>query len=378
MAHTPDQPAGLSATQLAELAKVLDAHYALRGARFTQLGGELDLNYRVTDHAGAHRFLRASPAPLDRPAIAWQDAVLGALEQRPLSVASPRLLPTRSGEAGAAVVLDGSWAGLVRLTTWIGGRDVSEFGATDAAYRRQLGGLAAEVVDSLAVLNDRAAGSPGHHWLIERAGDSIRATIAAVTDPLQRALIERALDGFDAVAHVLPELPRTTVHQDLHDFNLLGERGAGDALRITGVVDFNDAVFTIRVAELAVAAAYATLRQDDPVAAFCDVVGGYLERAALTEAELDVVFPLAVARLAVNASTWTERSLGENAAYARARMAATWPALERLLAEPAPRMAERITALPRGVAPEPPTPASATPALPTPSPTTSAPTTPAG
>lgn len=344
MAHTPDHPAGLNEAQLAELASVLEVHYGLRGARFTQLGGELDLNYRVTDHTGAHRFLRASPAPLDRSAIEWQDAVLRALEQRPLSVASPRLLPARSGEPGVHVTLGGAWAGLIRVTTWIGGRDVSEFGATGTAYRRQLGSLAAEVVDRLAVLNDRAAGSPGHHWLIERAGDAIRATMPAVTDPVQRALIERALAGFDAIAHLLPALPRTTVHQDLHDFNLLGERGADDALRITGVVDFNDAVFTLRVAELAVAAAYATLRQDDPAAAFCDVVGGYLERVALTEAELDVVFPLAVARLAVNASTWTERSVGENASYARARMAATWPALERLLEESAPRMAERVAA----------------------------------
>ncbi|WP_164512881.1 phosphotransferase, partial [Leucobacter chromiireducens] len=333
---------GLSEAQLTELGGLLATHYGVRGARFTRLGGELDLNYRVTDDAGAHTFLRASPAPLDHAAIAWQDAVLRALDDRPLPVASPRLRATGAGEAGLPVVLGGEWSGLLRLTSWIGGREVSEFGAADAGYRRQLGGLAAAVVDRLAVLNGAAAASPGHHWLAERAGDSIRATVAAVTDPGQRELIDRACAGFDAVASLLPELPRSVVHQDLHDFNLLAERTRAGALRITGVVDFNDAVFTVRVAELAVAAAYAALRQADPARAFLEVVGGYLERATLTPDEVVALFPLAVARLAVNASTWTARSRGENAAYARARMAATWPALAALVAVPAGEMAARV------------------------------------
>ena len=329
-----DERKTLSKAEQSQLSTIVAERYGHEFVSFAPLGGELDLNFRATTASGSHIFLRLTPASFDQGAVEWQNAVLQQLARTPLSVAAPRLLPSLEEAPCVPVTLTEDEPWLLRLTTWIDGTSVSELGETDRAFRLQLGSLAAEVVNRLAPLNACGSGHHEHHWMAERAGDSLRDTMDAARDPRQRAMLETSFEWFTEVEAQLDGLPRTVVHQDLHDFNLLGERDASGFARIVGVVDFNDAVHTVRVAELAVAAVYAALRQEDAFEAFSDVVDGYLSVAELTPSELDVLFPLGVARLAVNASTWTQRALGDNAEYANARMAATWPALEQLLQVP--------------------------------------------
>jgi len=47
-----------------------------------------------------------------------------------------------------------------------------------------------------------------------------------------------------------------------------------------------------------------------------------------------VLFPMAAARLCVNAVTWTARSAGQESGYGQARMRHTWPTIQRLAAIP--------------------------------------------
>ena len=109
-------------------------------------------------------------------------------------------------------------------------------------------------------------------------------------------------------------------------------RSAGTT--ISGVLDFGDVLHTARVSELAIAVAYAMLRKPDPLLAAADVVRGYCELAPLTDDELAAVFPIAAARLCVNALTWTARA-GSNGEYARLRMRHTWPTIRATRDDPA-------------------------------------------
>ncbi|MEV8337790.1 phosphotransferase [Leucobacter sp. NPDC077196] len=328
------------------LAAVLDEHFDVEVAHWQRLGGELDINYRATLADGGARFVRLSPTPLDEATFAWQNAVLEQLEERPLPVATPVLQRAADGSVAKPFVARDGRALRARVTSWVAGTSVAELGGTDAACRRSLGALAAEVPRSLHPLVERHDGQNLHHWMADRAGDSIRSTWDAVVDPARRALLEKALRRFDVIEPMLSTLPRAVVHQDLHDFNLLAERRQDGTVSIVGIVDFNDAVETVRIAELAVAAAYAALRQGDAFAAFADVVSGYAAHCSLTAEEIEVLYPLAVARLAVNASTWTHRGRKGNRAYAEARMAATWPALEQLLRVAPAEAAARFSAEP--------------------------------
>ncbi|MFD5600118.1 phosphotransferase [Leucobacter sp. NPDC058333] len=345
------------------LTEALRVHFGVDVVQWRRLGGELDINYRailaggdarchtggtVTGAGDARsvRFVRLSPAPFDEASLSWQNAVLEQLERSPLSVATPVLQRgVDEGVEAPFTSLDGREF-RIRVTTWIPGSNVSELGVVGALYRRRLGALAAEIPESLAPLVDRREGLIEHHWVAVRAGTSIRETWHAVDQPDRRALLEEAVRRFDVIEARLSHLPMAAVHQDLHDFNLLAERAAADgAVRITGIVDFNDAVITVRVAELAVAAVYAALRQRDAFEAFTDVVEGYLAHTSLTDDELTVLYPLAVARLAVNGSTWTARAGQGNRAYAESRMSAAWPALRQLLAVDPEQAESRFRAL---------------------------------
>jgi len=144
---------------------------------------------------------------------------------------------------------------------------------------------------------------------------------------------------YDTVQPRLERLPEGVVHQDLNDFNVLASPDENGEYRISGILDINDSLRTVRVAELAIAAAYAMLRRRDPLEAAASVVEGFHAVARLSDDEISVVFPLAAARLCVNATTWTRRTKESHHPYGEDRMRHTWPTLRTLVAV-SPRDAE--------------------------------------
>ena len=69
---------------------------------------------------------------------------------------------------------------------------------------------------------------------------------------------------------------------------------------VSGLLDFGDMHHGLLVAEPAVAAAYALLGQEDPLAAAAAVVAGYHAAFPLEEEEIALLFALVGARLAVS------------------------------------------------------------------------------
>jgi 4-aminobutyrate aminotransferase-like enzyme len=147
---------------------------------------------------------------------------------------------------------------------------------------------------------------------------------------------------FDSVSANLDLLPTGVVHHDLNDFNVLAAPDPDGRLVITGVIDVNDSMLTIRVAELAIAVAYAMLRQADPLSAASSVVAGFNTVVALDQREIKVIFPLAGARLCVNATTWKRRTIESHHPYGKERMRHTWPTLHKLAQIPTAEAEARL------------------------------------
>jgi len=125
------------------------------------------------------------------------------------------------------------------------------------------------------------------------------------------------------VEPVLEGLPRGVVHRNL---NVLAALGADGRYHVSGVLDFSDALHTVRVSELAVAVAvaYAMLRAPDPLGAATDVVAGFDAVRPLSDTELSVVFSLAAARLCINATSWTAGCAAAPDGYGASRVHHTW------------------------------------------------------
>jgi hydroxylysine kinase len=317
--------------------------YGLRPRRIERVEGELATICRLEDDAGrgfAVKVIRDEAE--QRAAVEWRTAVMTRLAGQGQPV--PGILPDRGGSA-VSVTDAGGIPVLVVVEDWLTGLPLHA-AEVDRPLLRELGRIAARLSGALALAPPPPRGLT-HVWEASRGRQTILQALPDVRDRVIRELAAVAAEGFAAdVAPHLAELPRTVVHQDLHDANLLVGQVDGRP-RVTGVLDFGDMLTGLRVAELAVTAGYAARLTAEPLQGLLDVVAGWGREASLSEAEAQVVLPLARTRLAVNATVWAARSSGTRAAYAAARSARSVPALQALLAADRDAVAAEVHRLTR-------------------------------
>lgn len=334
-----DQPAIGPATLPPDLiAEILEKHFGLRADTLQPLGGEVDQNSLVLCADGRRVVVKVAPAGADPDQLRWQHRLLAGLPAGPDVPPVPAVVATLDGNDVATVGAAGAQR-LMRVQTWLPGRTLAELNHHSPELLREWGRAAAQLV--IALPDDAPAGvlPTTHHWDVLRAPQAIEANLGAVHDARAVSHVQRILRWFDdIVGPSSADLPRQVVHQDLNDFNVLAQADAGGRFHISGVLDFGDALYNARVSEVAIAVAYAMLRKRDPLVAAAEVVRGYCELVPLDDAELRVLYPIAAARLCVNAVTWTARE-PVNGDYARARMQHTWPAIAELAQLP-PALAE--------------------------------------
>ena len=307
-------------TNTAALPALLRERYGLDVHDLTLVHGELDLTYRVESSAGR---LAVKVRDAVNPSLDFELRVLVALADAGLP--APAMRPTIDGSdrcEGNGVVV---W-----VTNWIDGVPWAEIAHRPAPLLRDLGRTAFQAARALGSL-EHAAAMRTHHWDLRAAGESLRRHANEASSPLHAHIVEDALNSFDSrVAPRLDALPSGVVHQDLNDHNILVESRPG-APTIVGLLDPGDALYSVVVSELAVAVAYAMLREAQPLDAAVEVVSGWCEDGSLSQDEVECIFPMAVARLCVNATTWAHRGALGQAEYADARSQHTWTTLERLV-----------------------------------------------
>ncbi|WP_319453747.1 MULTISPECIES: aminotransferase class III-fold pyridoxal phosphate-dependent enzyme [unclassified Mycobacterium] len=293
------------------------------------LGGEFDQNLRVTGVDGGHYLIKVSTLPdTDLETATWHQQILAHLHLEAPELPLPRLIPTTDGDL-RAIVPTSQGDRMIRVLTWLPGTPLAEADEHSDGLLIELGELAGRMSTALSTMAEPHAPIT-HDWDMRRARSVVDSSIDAVTDPDRRADIDAVMRWFDTVAPLLPNLPPGVAHQDLNDSNLLVQRDPAGGQAISGVLDLGDALYTVRVAELAVATAYALVRKEDPMRVAELVVAGFDSVAPLTDDELAVVFPLAAARLAMNAATWTQRNAHNHNDHGEKRMRHTWPALSKV------------------------------------------------
>ncbi|MGB5655849.1 MAG: aminotransferase class III-fold pyridoxal phosphate-dependent enzyme [Acidimicrobiia bacterium] len=300
------------------------------------LPGEIDENARVTGSDEQDYLLRISPPETNVAALRFRQSVLDAVARAGAGVATPAVVPTVTG---------GTWAALddgltAHLYSWVDGVAYSEAGRPPE-LAHEIGVVAGTIVNALAGLPAGPQPS-GFLWDLSDAGTIITKRLGAIDDSRRRRLIERVLDRYEAID--LGALPRQVVHNDLNDENIVLRDGV-----ISGVIDFGDAIETVRVAELAIACTYAMFDQDDPVGVASDVISGYRPLAPLTDAEAGALLDLILARLATSVTVSASR--GDANQHHTISEDLAWDLLERLVAGDLDRIAEELSAAGREVRP---------------------------
>ncbi len=155
-------------------------------------------------------------------------------------------------------------------------------------------------------------------------GKDLRADREAIKDPARRELaggmLERSLTIVDRLEG---DLRKSVIHGDANDHNLLI---GGDGASISAVIDFGDVVESWRVAEAAIAAAYALLETNEPVALAAEVLAGYHSEWPLNEAEIEAFLPLVEIRLCMTVIN-AAMAADDGDEYSQIHAEAAWRAL---------------------------------------------------
>lgn len=291
----------IPAFSIDEARALLGNFYGLAG-QLAPLPSERDQNFHVSLADGRQFTLKFVNADEPADAIAFQSALLRHLELADPTLPVPRLVPTLSGDEVARATGSQGRHHVVRLVTYLAGVPMAE-ARGGAETLRHLGETLGRLDQALA-----SFGHPGAHrafdWDLRETPRS-RARLAAITDPARRETVAAILDAFDArVVPQLPQLPAGVIHNDANDWNLL----VGADGRISGLIDFGDAMHAPRVAELAVALAYAMLDRENPVLAVAPLVAGYHARMPLSDLEFAALPDLIAARLAISVTISATRA----------------------------------------------------------------------
>ncbi len=290
LAHSPR----FSAADAQRLARELYGISAGAG----ELTSERDQNFLLRTAAGDRFVLKIANA---LESVAFLDAQRQAMERvAERTGLAPRVRPLANGEwMGEARGLDGA-RHAVRQLTWQPGVVAGTVRRRSPEYRNDLGHTIASVSRALEGF-DHPAAHRAFHWDLARGVVTCRGYLPLVADAALRRTVSEFIATFELnTAPLLPGLPRSVIHGDANDFNII-LREDGDLharrQRVAGIIDFGDMVYSHTVGDLAIAAAYAALGARDPLAAIADVVGGYHAARALSDDEISAVFGLVVLRL---------------------------------------------------------------------------------
>lgn len=267
-------------------------------ATLESLAGEYDLNLRVDATDGNRYILKVMRPGCDEAFVDLLCSAHAHIQARDASVPVPAVVPTRDGRLHDTVRDDDGNERRVWLLTMLDGVVYARTGARPPALLREFGEAVARMHGALA---DFA--HPGlqrvFKWDLTRA-DWVMHHIDEIDAGARQELVATAWLRYDGIKRALLAQPVAVLHNDLNDWNVLVHRDARGATRLAGIIDFGDIVAGPVVADIAIAGAYLVLEHPHPERALAAFVAGYHAVSPLSGAQLDLLWPLLLMRLAVS------------------------------------------------------------------------------
>jgi 4-aminobutyrate aminotransferase-like enzyme/Ser/Thr protein kinase RdoA (MazF antagonist) len=323
-------------------ADVLAATWGIH-AELEPLAGEFDLNFRAVARDGRRFVFKVMRPGCDPSFVEMLCAAHAHVLARDAAAPLPAVISTVAGASWHACK---DADGHERLAWLLSGLEGSDF----ALHRPRSLRLITELGDRLARL-DRALTGFSHpalqrdlKWDLRKA-DWIDAKANAIADPARRAVVRRVSARYATFKPALLREPVSAIHNDVNDYNILVAHEQEPAPRISGLIDFGDMTLGPVVAELAIAAAYVALDQKQPERAVAALVAGYDAVTPLSAAQLDLIWPLALMRLAVSVTNSAlMRKERPHDPYVVVSEEAAWRLLERADGVPGVAVAARLRA----------------------------------
>jgi hydroxylysine kinase len=268
---------------------LLIAHdtFGLRPTSAKRLETERDDTFALSTLQG--RFVLKVAHPADDPAeIDFQTRALEHARAADTTLPMQRILPARDGQL--APVLADHDSRIARLFDWLPGDELLE-SSPDEAQLALLGDALGRLTLALAGFEHPDSTRP-FAWDLAQF-----PRLAVVLEMFPHDDLREVFRRFDdIVAPRLAELPRQVIHNDFNPGNVLVD--PSDPAFVTGILDFGDAIPTIRIADVAVALCYQLHPFHRDWASVQPFLAAYEKRVALTVAEHHVLTTLVACRFA--------------------------------------------------------------------------------
>ncbi|MDG1068381.1 MAG: aminotransferase class III-fold pyridoxal phosphate-dependent enzyme [Sulfitobacter sp.] len=304
----------------------LAAHWGI-DAGLERLDGEYDLNFLARTAAGAGYVLKVMRRGCEAWLVDMQMKAFEHITARAPDLPCPQVVRAKGGEALLEIEDAAGEARLVWVLSELQGKCYADAAPKSDALIHQVGEVLGGSAKALADF-DHAGLERDFKWDLMRA-DWVADHFGCISVPARRALIGDVLAAFEAVKPRLALLPRQAVHNDANDYNILVAGELGEGRSVSGLIDLGDMCAAPRICDLAIAAAYIVLDHPAPEAALAALVAGYHAVYPLGVEEVDLLWPLLRARLAVSVVNSTLMALeNPDDPYITISQAPAWRFLE--------------------------------------------------
>jgi 4-aminobutyrate aminotransferase-like enzyme/Ser/Thr protein kinase RdoA (MazF antagonist) len=262
------------------------------------LPGHEDFNFRLKSSDGKIFILKISRPNSDVLNMEMQNAAMIHLAKQNIPLSLPQMIPNLNGETTTTLLDEKGKERTLRVLTWVEGRMFAHVNPKNNSLLKSLGQASGMLCKGLENFNHKGAFRT-FQWDNSRVL-WVKEHLDKFTNSEQRKIVNYFLQLFENQAIPnLSTLRKSVIHNDLNDLNIVV---SGDLVnpKISGIIDFGDAVFTHTINDLAIACAYAIMEKPDPISAAQNVVAGFHESYALEEKEVEVLFPLIAARLLIS------------------------------------------------------------------------------
>ena len=272
--------------------------FAIEASSAERLNTERDDSFRLVSGDRPVAVLKVA-----HPADSWDaiDLQLRALEHArhaDPSLPLQRIVPPPGGGLGLTLP-DGR---IARVLEWIPG----ELLLDRTTNARELGALG----DALGRLSKAMSTFPDVDARHLSAWDLATVPrLATLLAALPNDAVAAAVDGFTTrVVPRLDELPRQVIHNDFNPGNVLVD--PIEPGYVTGILDFGDVIYSLRVADLAIALCYQLSPLRHKWRDLTPMISAFERYVALTNAEREVLPDLVAARFAqrILVNGWLERN----------------------------------------------------------------------
>ena len=285
-------PENTATDMIAAITALLETEYGLCGD-LTRLAGENE-NYLIKTAENGQFVLKLADEQTTSGMIEIEYLAVERLIEAKLEVGLPRVIPTRTGNIESHFSRSTGHPLRGRLLEFVPGRAWCDVLPAPAERFADLGQTIARINIAMEVIVHPDARRT-HHWDLAQAHQH-RDSIPLVDDPGRRRILEQVFHLYGAIGlPKFPDLPRSLIHADINDDNLLVDNS-----RVLGILDFGDCLENPTICDLAIALAYFTLDEQDPLEAGSQIVGAYHQIRPLCLDEMLVLFPLMCTRLAVS------------------------------------------------------------------------------